>query len=180
MVDKGVALGGGLAEMAPHSPPRHAMMWAMASLLLALAAATTGLYAGFLLCFLTGIMPGLRPLPDDQFAAAMRSFNEKVPRPVFLVLFLGVIAFPVAALVVPVDGRTSAEGGLVVGALACAVLSHLVTVSGNIPLNSALAAAEDGDDSAARRAFESRWNTLHRIRTVLSTGAFALLVAAAV
>ncbi|MET8326967.1 DUF1772 domain-containing protein [Streptomyces sp. NPDC005181] len=152
----------------------------MASLLLVLAALTAGLYAGFLVCFLIGIMPGLKLLPDDQFAAAMRRFNEKVPGPVFLVLFLGVIAFPVAALVVPADGRTSVESGLVAGALACAVLSHLVTVSGNIPLNSALAASEGGDDSAARRAFESRWNTLHRIRTVLSTGAFALLVAAAV
>lgn len=156
------------------------MMCAMASLLLVLAALTAGLYAGFLVCFLIGIMPGLKLLPDDQFAAAMRRFNEKVPGPVFLVLFLGVIAFPVAALVVPADGRTSVESGLVAGALACAVLSHLVTVSGNIPLNSALAASEGGDDSAARRAFESRWNTLHRIRTVLSTGAFALLVAAAV
>ncbi|MET8420843.1 anthrone oxygenase family protein [Streptomyces sp. NPDC005134] len=154
----------------------------MASLLLALATFTTGLYAGFLVCFMIGIMPGLKSLPDDQFAAAMRRFNEKVPGPVFLVLFLGVIAFPVAALVVPVDGRTSAEGGLVAGALACAVLSHLVTVGGNIPLNSALAASEGGggDDGAARRPFESRWNTLHRMRTVLSTGAFALLVAAAV
>ncbi len=180
MAYKGAGPSGGLAEMAPQSPPHHAMMWGMASLLLALATFTTGLYAGFLVCFMIGIMPGLKPLPDDQFAAAMRRFNEKVPGPVFLVLFLGVIAFPVAAFVVPVDGRTSAEGGLVAGALACAVLSHLVTVSGNIPLNSALAASEDGDDGAARRAFESRWNTLHRIRTVLSTGAFALLVAAAV
>ncbi|WP_328888979.1 anthrone oxygenase family protein [Streptomyces sp. NBC_00316] len=151
----------------------------MASLMLALAALATGLYAGFMLSFLTGVMPGLKALPDDRFADAMRRFNEKVPGPVFLVLFLGVIAFPLAALVVPGDGRTAAEQGLVASGLACAVLSHLVTAAGNIPLNSALAAAEGGDDSAARRAFESRWNTLHRIRTALSTGAFALLVAAA-
>lgn len=156
------------------------MMCAMASLLLALAAVTTGLYAGFLMSFTTGIMPGLKLLPDDQFTAAMRRFNETVPRPVFLVLFLAVIAFPVAALVVPVDGRTSAERGLVAGGLVCAALSHLVTISGNIPLNSALAAAEGGDDSAARQAFESRWTALHRIRTVFSAAAFALLVAAAV
>ncbi|WP_392670589.1 DUF1772 domain-containing protein [Streptomyces sp. LN785] len=152
----------------------------MASLLLALAVLVTGLYAGFLVCFTIGVMPGLGLLPDEQFTAVMRRFNEKVPGPVFLVLFAGVIGFPVTALLVPVDGRTAAERGLVAGALVCAVLGHLVTVGGNIPLNSALAQSEGADDSVARRAFETRWNNLHRIRTALSTGAFALLVAAAV
>lgn len=61
-----------------------------------------------------------------------------------------------------------------------AVGSHLVTITGNIPLNKALAASEGGDDSAAREAFESCWNNLHRIRTALSLAASALLAAAAV
>ncbi len=55
------------------------MMSAMTSLLLVLATIVTGLYAGFMLTFLTGIMPGLADLTDEQFAAAMRRFNEKVP-----------------------------------------------------------------------------------------------------
>ncbi|MFI6960485.1 DUF1772 domain-containing protein [Streptomyces sp. NPDC050255] len=147
----------------------------MASLFLTLALITTGLYAGFMLTFLVAIMPGLAALSDAGFTAAMRRFNEKVPGPVFLVLFLGVIAFPAVAVFTEYG-----EDGwpLVAMALACAVVSHLVTIAGNIPLNQALAEAEGGDDSAARTAFEARWNVLHRVRTALSLAAFVLLAAA--
>ncbi|MFD8685511.1 DUF1772 domain-containing protein [Streptomyces sp. NPDC059651] len=148
----------------------------MASLILTLAVITTGLYAGFMLTFLLAVMPGLAALPDDRFTAAMRRFNEKVPGPVFLLLFLGVIAFPVVALFTESGEDRWPQ---VVAASACAVASHLVTIGGNIPLNKALAESEGGDDSAARAAFETRWNTLHRFRTVLSLAAFVLLAAAA-
>ncbi|MFG2597134.1 DUF1772 domain-containing protein [Streptomyces sp. NPDC048462] len=182
----------------------------MASLFLALAVITNGLYAGFLLTFLVVVMPGLAVLPDDGFTAAMRRFNEKVPGPGFLIVFLGVIAFPVATLA---TGNSGWGWPLVAGALACAVLSHVVTIAGNIPLNKALAVAEsvseplsepvaapasvsapaaaapgEGEeagevgeraDSAARTAFEARWNILHQIRTALSLAAFILLIIAA-
>lgn len=146
----------------------------MASLFLTLAVITTGLYAGFMLTFLVAVMPGLAALSDEGFTAAMRRFNEKVPGPAFLVLFLGVIAFPAVAAFTEYG-----EDGwlLVVVALVCAVVSHLVTIAGNIPLNQALAESEGGDDSAARTAFEARWNTLHRFRTALSLAAFVLLAA---
>ncbi|MFD7426263.1 DUF1772 domain-containing protein [Streptomyces sp. NPDC059818] len=163
----------------------------MASLSLALAVITTGLYAGFLLMFLIAIMPGLAVLPDGDFTAAMRRLNEKVPGPVFLVVFLGVIVFPAVALFAEKDvwGRP-----YLAAALVCAIGSHLVTIAGNIPLNKALAAAEspseesgttaregegEGGDSAARTAFEARWNFLHQARTALSLAAFVLLTVAA-
>ncbi|MCX4969431.1 DUF1772 domain-containing protein [Streptomyces sp. NBC_00654] len=144
----------------------------MTSVLLVLSVVANGLYAGFMLTFLTAIMPGLAALPDDRFTAAMRRFNEKVPGPLFLVLFLGVVALPVAALVSGAGGDARV---LTAVALACAVIGHLITIAGNIPLNKALADSEGGDDSAAREAFESRWNTLHLVRTVLSLAAFVLL-----
>ncbi|WP_137989240.1 DUF1772 domain-containing protein [Streptomyces vilmorinianum] len=152
----------------------------MATLLLALAVASTGLYAGFMLIFLTGIMPALARLGDREFVDAMRRINEYVPKPVFLVVFLGVVAFPVAAFFAPVDGRSDTQKWLVLAGLVCAVLNHLVTIGGNIPLNNALAASEStGEDpSAVRAAFEKRWNGLHLIRTVLITAAFGLLIAA--
>ncbi|MFF9348443.1 DUF1772 domain-containing protein [Streptomyces sp. NPDC014734] len=153
----------------------------MSSLLLALAVITTGLYAGFLLTFLIAIMPGIAVLPDERFADAMRRFNEKVPGPLFLALFVGVIAFP-AAVVVAGGGADGGGGGAdrawAGAALACALGSHLVTIVGNIPLNKALATSEGGDDTGARKVFEARWNTLHRVRTVLSLAAFVLLAVA--
>lgn len=153
----------------------------MTSLFLTLAVITNGLYAGFLLTFLIAVMPGLAKLPDAAFTAAMRRFNEKVPGLAFLALFLGVIAFPAVVLV---TGWDESGWPTVTVALACAVVSHVVTIAGNIPLNKALAASEGegGDpdgDSGARTAFESRWNTLHQVRTAFSLVAFALLVFAA-
>lgn len=153
------------------------MMWPMPSLLLMLAVITAGLYAGFMLTFLVVIMPGLALLPDDGFTAAMRRFNEKVPGPGFLLVFMGVVALPAAALVTDLGGRGDRDWNLVLAALVCAVTSHLITIIGNIPLNNALAGSEDGDDTAARAAFEPRWNTLHRVRTALSTASFVLLAA---
>ncbi|MBK3534374.1 DUF1772 domain-containing protein, partial [Streptomyces sp. MBT72] len=86
------------------------MMSAMTSLLLVLATIVTGLYAGFMLTFLTGIMSGLAELTDEQFTSAMRRFNEKVPGPVFLVLFLGVVALPAAAFFTGLGEHDGAAG----------------------------------------------------------------------
>ncbi|WP_031085188.1 DUF1772 domain-containing protein [Streptomyces sp. NRRL WC-3549] len=146
----------------------------MSSVLMMAAVLTTGLYAGLLLTFLIAVMPGLAALPDEHFAAAMRRFNESVPGPVFLVLFAGVAGFPAAVL-----ATGTPRWPVVLAGLLCAVAGHLVTVVGNIPLNKALAEAEGGDDTAARAAFESRWNTLHQARTAFSLAAFTLLTLAA-
>lgn len=159
------------------------MMCGMATLLLALAIGFTGLYAGFLLTFRIAVMPSLAQLTDDQFLPAMRRINEVVPRPTFLLIFFGIVAFPAAALAVPIDGRTVTQRWLIVAGLVCAVLNHLVTIGGNIPLNIALAKAENdssaGPDRTVRAAFEPRWNGLHLIRTTLMLASFGLLIAAA-
>lgn len=153
----------------------------MPTLLLALAVGCTGLYAGFMLIFWTGIMPALGRLTDAEFVHAMRRINEYVPKAVFLAVFLGIVAFPVAALLVPVDGRSDTQKWLIVAGLVCVVLNHLVTIAGNVPLNNALASSEGGpgdDPAAVRVAFESRWNAFHRVRTLLITAGFGLLIAA--
>ncbi|MFD4034879.1 DUF1772 domain-containing protein [Streptomyces sp. NPDC058637] len=146
----------------------------MSYVLLLAAVLVTGLYAGFMLTFMIAVMPGLAALSDDQFASAMRRFNEKVPGPPFLVLFAGVVLLPAAVLV-----AGTSDWPVVLGALLCSVVGHLITIAGNIPLNNALAGSEGGDDSAARTAFESRWNGLHRARTAFSLLAFTLLIVAA-
>ncbi|GAA1539266.1 DUF1772 domain-containing protein [Streptomyces albidochromogenes] len=153
----------------------------MATLLIALAVVATGLYAGFMLIFLTGVMPALGRLTDEQFTAAMRRINEEVPRGVFVSVMLASVAFPAAALAVPEDDRSGARWALLGAGLALVVLNHLVTVTGNIPLNNALAASEQAGapDREARTAFETRWNRLHLVRTLLVTAGFALVVSAA-
>ncbi|NUK37876.1 DUF1772 domain-containing protein [Streptomyces lunaelactis] len=155
----------------------------MATLLLALAVIFTGLYAGMMLIFQTGIMPGLARLPDEHFVPAMTRINETVPRPLFVTVFLGLMAFPAAALAVPVDGRTDTQRWLLIAGLVCAVVNNLITIAGNIPLNTALAAADSASPavpaSEVRAAFESPWNRLHLIRTLFIIASFALVVSAA-
>ncbi|MGX1882592.1 anthrone oxygenase family protein [Streptomyces sp. NPDC055287] len=173
----------------------------MATLLIALAIVATGLYAGFMLIFLTGIMPALGRLTDEQFVAAMRRINEEVPRGVFVSVMLASVAFPAAALAVPGDDRSGTQWVLLGAGLVLVVLNHVVTVAGNIPLNNALAASEQtgteqtgtgkaragqpgagqsaAADREARAAFETRWNRLHLVRTLLVTAGFALVVSAA-
>ncbi|MER5882602.1 DUF1772 domain-containing protein [Streptomyces sp. NPDC001941] len=150
----------------------------MPSLLLGLAVVSTGLYAGFMLIFMSGIMPALRKLTDQQFVAAMCRINEEVPRGVFGLCFLALVVFPAVALAVPVDGRSDTQFWLIVAALVCGVLNHLVTIAGNIPLNTALARAEGGDPKAARAAFEDRWNRIHAVRTLFIVASFGLITAA--
>ncbi|MFI1013160.1 DUF1772 domain-containing protein [Streptomyces sp. NPDC020965] len=126
----------------------------MATVLLALAIISTGLYAGFMLSFQTAIMPALARLDDDHFLAAMRRVNEVVPRPLFLLTFFSIIVFPAVSLAVPVDGRSDTQRWLLVAGLACSVINHLVTVAGNVPLNNALAASERASEEASKRAPE--------------------------
>lgn len=157
-------------------------MCGMATVLLALAVISTGLYAGMMLIFLTGIMPALARLTDGEFVVAMRRINEEVPRGLFLLLFLAEVAFPVAALAVPVDNRSDTQWWLLLAGLISVLVNHLVTVAGNIPLNNALASSEaapgSNPDSAVRAAFESRWNRFHAVRTLFAVGGFALIVSA--
>ncbi|WP_336322574.1 DUF1772 domain-containing protein [Streptomyces lavendofoliae] len=150
----------------------------MPTLLLALAVLSTGLYAGFMLIFLTGVMPALARLTDEEFVTVMRRVNEYVPRAVFLTVFAGAVLFPALALALPTAGASGGRRWLILAGLVCAALNHLVTVAGNIPLNNALAASRDGEPGAARKAFESRWNAFHLLRTTLITASFALLVTA--
>ncbi|MBT2493615.1 DUF1772 domain-containing protein [Streptomyces sp. ISL-96] len=93
---------------------------------------------------------------------------------------LASVAFPAAALAVPGDDRSAAEWGLLGAGLGLVILNHLITIAGNIPLNNALAASEQTDttDRDARAAFETRWNRLHLVRTLLVTAGFALVVSA--
>lgn len=154
----------------------------MATLLLALAVVSTGLYAGFFVIFQTGIMPALARLTDDQFVPAMCRINERVPRGTFMLAFLGSVGFPIAALIVPVEDRTETDRWLVIAALVCVIIGHLITSGGNVPLNNALAAAEKAARTPtreARAAFEGRWNAFHLVRTLFALAGFVLLVCAA-
>ncbi|MFI1567399.1 anthrone oxygenase family protein [Streptomyces sp. NPDC020490] len=118
-------------------------------------------------------------MDDASFTLVMRTVNRKVPGPLFLLLFLGSLAFPAVSFFVAPEARDESEGTLVGVAALCALAGHLITSSGNVPLNNALESSRGrGDERAARMAFEGRWNALHGVRTLLAVAAFVLVAAA--
>ncbi|MBQ0983771.1 DUF1772 domain-containing protein [Streptomyces sp. F63] len=144
-----------------------------------LALVCTGLYAGYLFAFLSGVMPALKEVDDAPFTLVMRGINRKVPGPLFILLFLGSLVFPAVSWFVAPDGRAESAGTLVGIAAVCALVGHLITSGGNVPLNNALESSRGrGDERAARTAFEGRWNALHRVRTLFAVAAFALMAVA--
>ncbi|MFC7219809.1 DUF1772 domain-containing protein [Streptomyces polyrhachis] len=148
----------------------------MTSAVLVLAVVTTGLYAGVMYAFQFIIMPTLGRGSDAEFTAVMRRINQVIVNPWFLVLFLGIVLWPLLAVVLAEEKLLAAL------ALGCTVLAHLVTVAGNIPLNEALGkapVATPEERLAAREAFEARWLRLHAVRTLLCVVAAVLLACAA-
>ncbi|MER5973679.1 DUF1772 domain-containing protein [Streptomyces sp. NPDC002055] len=150
----------------------------MSDVLVVCALACTGLYAGYLLAFHSGVMPAFRELPDDRFTEAMSVINRKVPGPLFLLLFLGSVVLPAASWLTAPDSQDGQGQLLRLAATGCALVGHLTTAVGNIPLNNALEASLGrGGERAAREAFESRWNTFHALRTACAVAAFLFMAA---
>ncbi|WP_205712513.1 DUF1772 domain-containing protein [Euzebya rosea] len=153
------------------------------------AALTCSLVTGLLLGFAVVAMPGIGTLDDRTFVRTFQAMDRVIQdrQPVFVLLWVGSV---IAVLVVLALGWSQETGGerlLLVGATALWIGGLQVpTAAINIPLNNTLqavdVAAEDDDSvSRARSAFERRWNTWNRVRTVAgvlaSTGLVVLLAA---
>ncbi|MEW1722322.1 DUF1772 domain-containing protein [Streptomyces sp. NPDC093109] len=146
-----------------------------------LALVCTGLYAGYMLAFLSGVMPALKEVDDASFTLLMRIVNRKVPGPLFMFLFLGSLAFPAVSVFVAPEVRDGGGTVLVGAAAVCALVGHLITSGGNVPLNNALESSRGrGDERGARTAFEGRWNALHAVRTLFAIAAFVLVAVAVI
>ncbi|WP_353828521.1 anthrone oxygenase family protein [Agromyces litoreus] len=143
------------------------------------AAVGAGLAAGAFFAFSAFVMPALDDLPEADAARAMRAINVAALRwPLMVELFgtallLAVLA--VADFLRPPDDLT----WWVVSAAALYLLTVvLVTGRGNVPRNTALAAAPD-DRSAledAWRSFRPAWGRWNHVRTVGASATCVLLV----
>ena len=102
-------------------------------------------------------------MDDATFAAVMNRINVVIVNPVFLTVFLGAPALAVALLVW--DRSPWAIAGA-----ALAVVTLLVTVVFNIPLNNALAAG------GGRDAFETPWVLWNVVRTLTGTAGLVCLL----
>jgi uncharacterized membrane protein len=140
--------------------------------LLVVTTTAAGLIAGLFYSWSCGITQGLGKLTDVEYLRAMQSINRDIQRPIFLLLFVGlVLLLPVCAWL---SHRHQQQGGFVflsIASIAYIGGVFLVTIAGNVPLNNmldetALSGATPELLSRTRTAFEVKWNSLNVLRTV--------------
>jgi len=152
--------------------------------MLFLTAILVGLTAGIFFDWSFTIMPGLAPLPDDQYILAFQSLNRKIQNPVFFLCFIGpVLALPLSAWM-QWGTPGSIRPWLLVGAAVVYIVGVIgITGVGNIPLNDALDVFDVRNSTTAqiaqqRALFEVPWNRLHNWRTAACLVTFGLTLAA--
>ncbi|MEU6866352.1 anthrone oxygenase family protein [Streptomyces sp. NPDC046876] len=144
------------------------------------ATVTTGLMAGLFFAFDISVMPALKRADDRTVIQVMQRINTAIVNGLFLLAFLGALAFTALALALHLAGD---DGGPATWPLTAALVAYVlqlgITGRVNIPLNNALDQAGPADripdPAAVRRAFESRWVPANRWRTALCTLALGCL-----
>jgi uncharacterized membrane protein len=142
------------------------------------ATMTTGLAAGVFALYAHTIMPGLRTTDDRTFVSAFQAIDRAIINPWFVITaFAGPLVLILAATVTNLN-----EPPLpwVAAALALYLVTVVITVAVNVPLNDAIKAAGDPDRIAdlarVREQFhETRWAAWNLVRVLTTTAAFGCL-----
>lgn len=154
----------------------------MLAVMTAIAAIGCGVVGGLFFAFSAFVMTALGRLPAADGMAAMRSINAAVLNPVFGLVFFGTTG---ANIALAVAGLLAGAPELVAGALLFVLGAFGVTVTANVPLNNALAAADpalgrlptaEGERLWAR--YRTRWTAWNHVRTVAAIGAATVLTLA--
>jgi uncharacterized membrane protein len=140
-----------------------------------------GLMAGLYFAFSTFIMTAFERAGQEHGIAAMQSINATILRSLFMPIFLGttLVSAGLAVLALYRADEPGAMAMLVAGIVY--VLGMFVcTIVLNVPLNNALAAiSPDGGEAASVWArYLKDWTMWNHVRTIASTAALALYIAA--
>jgi uncharacterized membrane protein len=149
--------------------------------LLWVSAIGCGLMAGLYFAFSTFIMGALGRIDQASGIAAMNAINVDIVRSLFMPLFLGttLVSAILAVLGIFRLGEPGAVAMLAGGVLYVAGM-FVVTMIFNVPLNNALAGADPASTEAASLwvRYLKEWTFWNHVRTVASTAACALFIAA--
>lgn len=124
---------------------------------------SAGLLAGLYCAFAVAVMPALHGLDDAAFVDTMNRINVSIVNPIFLLVFF---AAPLLAIVAAVLVRTPA----LCAAAVLGVITLLITVVVNVPLNNKLA------EGASRADFENLWVLFNDVRTLSGIGSLVCLL----
>jgi uncharacterized membrane protein len=153
-------------------------MDALLAVLRIATALACGLMAGLFFAFSNSVMGALGRLQPAEGIAAMQSINRVILNPLFVTIFL---ATPAACLLVILASlwRWSEPGALwlILGGALYIAGAFLVTMFVNVPMNSALDAAQPASAEAAAlwTRYLADWTAWNHVRTAASLAAAALL-----
>ncbi|MEH2627157.1 putative membrane protein [Bradyrhizobium sp. AZCC 1719] len=157
------------------------MLQMLITALLWFCALGCGLLAGLYFAFSTFIMAALGRIGQASGIAAMNAINVTIVQSLFMPIFLGTTAAS-AALAVTALLRWSEPGAMAMlaGGMLYVLGMFVVTMVFNVPLNNALAAADPASHEAASlwARYLTDWTRWNHVRTVASTAACALFIAA--
>jgi len=145
------------------------------------ATVTMGLVAGVFALYSHTIMPGLRRTDDRTFVGAFQAIDRAIINPWFMICFLGTLVLTGLAALLHLGSAHRSALPWLVAAFVLYLITVVITVAINVPLNDAIKAAGDPDRitdlAAVRRNFsEARWVAWNHVRVLLTTTSFVLLV----
>ena len=145
------------------------------------AALGAALMAGLFFAFSVAVMGALGRIAPAAGIAAMQSINIVILNPWFFLAFFGTAAV-CAVLAVMALLRWSDPGAALL-LIACALYlvgNIVVTMACNVPLNTALAAADptSAECAALWSRYLSTWTAWNHVRTVSCLASLALLIGA--
>ncbi|TDG10699.1 DUF1772 domain-containing protein [Paraburkholderia guartelaensis] len=157
------------------------MRQVLTSGLLWFSAIGCGMLAGVYFAFSTFVMASLARIPAAAGIAAMNAINTQIVKSPFMAVFFGTTLTAVALVILALFrlGQPGTFSMLAAGAI-YVVGMFVVTLVFNVPLNDALA---NVDPSSAEGAtlwarYVQDWTVWNHVRTVASTSACILLIAA--
>jgi uncharacterized membrane protein len=153
------------------------------TILLIGAVILTGLSSGFFYAWSVSVIPGTKKVLDLTYLETMQSVNKAILNPAFFAVFFGSILLLVAAGIFEYNINKIAFVLITASSISYLFGTIGVTGLGNVPLNDQLEVMNIAGTTPERIAefrqfYETRWNRLHRIRTLFALLSFLLAVVA--
>jgi uncharacterized membrane protein len=147
------------------------------------ATITTGLAAGVFGLYSHTIMPGLHRTDDRTFVGAFQELDRAIINPWFMASFFGALVLTGLAAALQLGQSDRRPLPWIAIAFVLYLITVIITMAVNVPLNDAIKAAGDPDRitdlAEVRRNFnEAKWTTWNYVRVALSTSAFGFLAVA--
>jgi len=149
------------------------------TILLWFCALGCGLLGGLYFAFSAFIMTALDRAGVAHGVAAMNAINVQIVRSLFMPLFLGTTLGSAALATIGLLNPSPAGTLQLAGGVLYVLGMFGVTMIWNVPLNNALVAAEGKPEAGAVWSiYLKQWTRWNHLRTLASTGATALFIAA--